>query len=44
MKKYRVYGTTTVTVATEVWAYNEDEAREIAFDEDGYEFYPEEEE
>lgn len=30
MKKYRVYGTTTVTVTKEVWASNEDEALEKA--------------
>ena len=32
MKKYRVYGTTTVTVTKEVWANNEDEALEKAYD------------
>ena len=32
MKKYRVFGTTVVTVAKEVWANNEDEAYEKAFD------------
>lgn len=32
MKKYRVYGSTTVTVAKEVWANNEDQAYEKAFD------------
>lgn len=31
MKKYRVYGTTTVTVTKEVWANNEDEALEKAY-------------
>lgn len=33
MKKYRVYGTTTVTVTKEVWANNEDEAYDKAYDE-----------
>lgn len=32
MKKYRVYGTATVTVTKEVWANNEDEALEKAYD------------
>ena len=31
MKKYRVYGTTTVTVTKEVWASSEDEALEKAY-------------
>ena len=31
MKKYRVYGTTTVTVTKEVWAANEEEACEKAY-------------
>ena len=31
MKKYRVYGTTTVTVTKEVWANNEEEAYEKAY-------------
>lgn len=26
MKKYKVYGTYTITIAKEVWAYDEDEA------------------
>lgn len=33
MKKYRVCGTTTVTVYKEVWANNEDEACEKAYKE-----------
>ena len=32
MKKYRVYGTTVVTVTKEVWAINEEEAYKKAFD------------
>lgn len=32
MKKYRVYGTATVTVTKEVWANDEDEALEKAYD------------
>ena len=32
MKKYKVYGTTVVTVTKEVWANNEYEACEKAFD------------
>lgn len=32
MTKYRVYGTAVVTVTKEVWANNEDEAKEKAFD------------
>lgn len=31
MKKYRVYGTTTVTVTKEVWAANEEDAYEKAY-------------
>ena len=31
MKKYRVYGTTTVGVVKEIWANNEDEAYDRAF-------------
>lgn len=33
MKKYRVCGTTTVTVYKEVWANDEDEAMDKAYDE-----------
>lgn len=33
MKKYRVTGTTVVTVTKEVWAHNEDEAYEKAYNE-----------
>lgn len=33
MKKYRVYGTTTVSVVKEVWANNEDEAYDKAWRE-----------
>ena len=33
MKKYKVYGTTVVTVTKEVWANNEDEAYEKAYDQ-----------
>jgi hypothetical protein len=33
MKKYKVYGTVTVCVTKEVWANNEDEAREKAYDQ-----------
>ena len=32
MKKYKVYGTTVVTVTKEVWANNEDEAYQKAFE------------
>ena len=31
MKKYRVYGTTTVSVVKEIWANNEDEAYDKAY-------------
>ena len=33
MKKYKVYGMVTVNVTKEVWANNEDEAREKAYDQ-----------
>lgn len=33
MKKYKVYGAVTVCVTKEVWANNEDEAREKAYDQ-----------
>ena len=33
MKKYKVIGTTVVTVTKEVWANNEDEAYDKAYDE-----------
>ena len=33
MKKYKVIGTTVVTVTKEVWAHNEDEAYDKAYDE-----------